>query len=187
MSDSDMQTFSFEVYNKSGSGKLQSLELHKAIGLVHGKSNEEQDMRKLCEEEAEPLMDIIDELPDKQMGLEEYLSYIDVYRCLLLPFYHLQSVMRQYIFGEPYWRHVSPDAQIIKKTVEVQTMFSTARAGMNAGQLARQWSAQAELRQIEGKYANSMHSRSGEHGLHNSLQQQQQPDPTDMTILQQSE
>lgn len=155
-----MQPFSFEVYNYSQSGQLQSLELHKSIGLVHGQHSKEQaDLRKLCEEEAESLMDIIDSLPDKQMDIDMYLKHIMNYRKLLLPIIQLQHQMRDYVFGEQYWKLYAQLAKSIKENADVQMIFSTARANMNAGHMtSRGLTVEKEMQLLETKYAESMHS-----------------------------
>jgi hypothetical protein len=153
MIDIELHAFSYGVFNVSGSNQLTSMELHRGINAIYSMLPV-TDLR-LCEEQAEPLLDTIDELPTKGISLDEYLKCIDNYRRVLLPFFELQAKMRNYIFGERYWLICSPKASAIKRSPDVEIMFSEARAIMYAGfKKKKDADTATQLASAESKYAS---------------------------------
>jgi len=156
MTTEEIHLLSYNIYSSGCRDGITSLALRQAIGDIYG--NKTSDELLLCEKQAEKLMDWIDDLPGKTIYREDYLTVIDNYRHLLLPFFKLQLTMRQVIIGERYWKYVAARALAKKTDPDVMTVFSTARACMYKGQRSTITdSFESQLATIQSEYDASMH------------------------------
>jgi hypothetical protein len=115
MTTTELERFSFEIYNSSGSGKLNKKELHDVLVKIHGKKHVEAKLASILE-----LMDL-----DHSFGIdiEEYLGHIKQFPVLMFPVFSIQDTMRQYILGESFWRGKEESAIKYKATPVVKKML----------------------------------------------------------------
>jgi len=115
MTSKELERFAFEIYNSSGSGKLNKKELTDVLVKIHGKKHVEAKLASILE-----LMDI-----DHSHGIDvdEFLGHIRQFPVLMFPVFSIQDTMRQYILGESFWQAKEEKALKYKQHPVVKEML----------------------------------------------------------------
>lgn len=158
MNKDDLNSFSFGVHNLSNSKMLASKELLRSIGYIYvGTDPTTMEARNICEQQIDPFLDLIDTMSGQVVDREAYLTHIETYPCLVQPVFELQYRLRDVVLGRNYWEKKESRAHVLRKSVEVQTMFNTEKAYMLSGVKPQDnYGAEKELANAEKQYGRSM-------------------------------
>lgn len=82
MCGDEINEFSFDIYNTSGSGVLQTKELRAALLKIHGKKD--------VEKKFAPIIEIMDNNKSGDISKDEYMTHVRSFPVLVFPIFAIQ-------------------------------------------------------------------------------------------------